>query len=265
MSIYELIPYDLESSISNNVYLRGLPRIQKKIFHSSSDESTKEAIKKVNQICNYKPFDKKSLNNQIIKLTYIFTNYLLLTHSLLGRGYSTSMIGRSNYKTLIGVLNDLVKYWSSKNFQEYLCLIIKNINFTIGYTSLKKAKLNIIENFLTQIELYPETFFGSSGVQHRRSWLIENIINFQRNINNMSNEEIQNKLCFIFKNINLVKNPTRFSREDLRLKFIFDFIKDLNNKNLINKKTMNEIIFDTVKNNRPKICKFLREEFNSWL
>jgi hypothetical protein len=46
---------------------------------------------------------------------------------------------------------------------------------------------------------------------------------------------------------------------------MLQFIIDCNENNLIKKKTLDDIILDTVKKNRKKICKYLDKEFIAYL
>lgn len=249
MNIFpEDFPDDLESKINQNIYKRGLPKIQKKMLHSTSQKTTLTAIKKLQQICNYKPFNKKSLENQELKLADLYTKYLLLLNSP-SDSYSSSMIGEKNNKILKYSLNELQNYWSASNFNNYMCFIIQSVNFTSGNAQQKKIKNDKILDFLQDL--------------YELNLMNDFVYFFEKNSSLFSNEEIHKFLCVIINDIKIKSDNT-----PLKLKknnVIFNFIVSLNTHNLINKKIIDEIILDTVKNNRKKICKMLNEEFTTWL
>lgn len=178
---------DLQQQILQDVYKRGLPRVQKKILHKQDVNAIQNVIKKVNQICNYESFDKKSLQNQEKKLKDIFTRWLLFIGSPVGRPRSTSFVGPNNELALRTTIMELTNYWTNEDIQNYFCDIIKSINF---------------KNNNQKTNAYP-----------------------------------------------LMNN----------------FILGCNRFNLIKKGIIDNIIMDTVKNNRKNICKYLNRELNDML
>ena len=178
---------DLQQQILQDVYKRGLPRVQKKILHKQDVNAIQNVIKKVNQICNYESFDKKSLLNQEKKLKDIFTRWLLFIGSRVVGPRSTSFVGPNNELALKTTIMELSIYWTNEDIQNYFCDIIKSINF---------------KNNNQKTNAYP-----------------------------------------------LMNN----------------FIIDCNKLNMIKKSIIDEIIVDTVKNNRKNICKYLNRELNDML
>lgn len=259
MIIYpEDFPDDLQSKISENIYKRGLPKIQQKMLHSTSRKTTLNAIKKLQQICNYKSFDKKSLENQEEILADLYTKYLLLLNSP-HDSIATSMIGEKNNKVLIESLKELKDYWSSSNFSIYMCFIIKSINFTSGTTRQKEKKMSTIQKFIQ--DLYELNLIDNHP---RMAMSLKNFLHtFQMVGFSLSNEEILKFLCVIINDMNLKSGESKLQSKKENV--MFNFIVSLNSLNLINKKTINQIILDTVKNNRKKICKMLNDEFTIWL
>lgn len=240
------LPDDLHPMITQEVYLRGLPKIQQKMLHSTSQKTTEEAIKKVNQICNYKAFDKKSLKNQEVKLADLYTKYLLLIHSPSGSN-ATSMVGRTNNNVLKNSLFDLSEFWNSKKASDYMCYLIKSINFTSGNRNLKRQKKEIVLDFLQDLHNL-------------------NLINMDTNILdviwiNYDNQKIHDFLCSVLIRINFNKDAILRTK----LEIMYNLVLSLNTYNLIKKGVLNDIILDTVKDNRKKICQLLNNEFNEWL
>lgn len=249
MSSYpENFPEDLQSKIDEKIYKIGLPKIQPKMLHSTSKKTTETAIKKLQQICNYKPFDKKSLENQEVILADLYTKYLLLLNSP-DNFYATSMIGKKNNIVLKRSLKELEDYWDKSNYYHYMCFIIESINFTSGNNQQKKLKMNTILNFLQDL--------------HELNLIDDFLYIFQKTGSSFSNKEIQKFLCVIINDLKLKSGSyeVQLKKNDA----MFDFIVSLNSINLINKKIIDEIILDTVKKNRKNICKMLNEEFISWL
>lgn len=249
MSSYpENFPEDLQLKINEKLYKIGLPKIQQKMLHSTSKKTTETAIKKLQQICNYKPFDKKSLENQEVLLADLYTKYLLLLNSP-NNFYATSMIGKKNNIVLKRSLKELEDYWYKSDFNYYMCMIMESINFTSGNTQQKKIKMNAILNFLQDL---------------RELNLIDDFLYiFQKTGSVFSNKEIQKFLCVIINEIKLKSGSyeVQLKKNDV----MFDFIVSLNSINLIKKKIIDEIILDYVKKNRKNVCKMLNEEFISWL
>lgn len=124
----ESLPEDLSFSIRPDVYKKGLPRIQKNILYTNELGETLKLIRKLRQICDYKPFDKQSKLNQEKKLAELFKNWLLFINSG-SDGYSKSFIGPSNYNVLRGSLVEMDEYLSNKDIQDHLCNIIRQTNF----------------------------------------------------------------------------------------------------------------------------------------
>lgn len=181
------LPYDLQPTILRDVYKRGLPRVQKKILHKQNVNAIQNVIKKVNQICNYESFDKKSLLNQEKKLKDIFTRWLLFIGSQVGRPRSTSFVGPNNELALKNTLIELSIYWTNEDIQNYFCDIIKSINFK--HSNQKTNAYPLMNNFII----------------------------------------------------------------------------DCNRLNMIKKDIIDDIIMDTVKNNRKNICKYLNRDLNQLL
>ena len=76
-----------------------------------------------------------------------------------------------------------------------------------------------------------------------------------------TNENIQNYFCHLIKSINFKTNDKITPAfNDMK-----QFIITVNQDNLLKKQPFDDIILDTVKNNRTKICQYLHNEFKSWL
>jgi hypothetical protein len=175
-------PQDIHEIVLNQVYKKGLPKVPKNL----KMREPRDAMKKVNQICDYKSFDKKSLENQEKKLKDMFVAWLLWNGSRLDvplREKETNFIGKNKALLMDSAITELKDYWTNNDIQNYFCHLIKSVNFKNG-------------NRLTP------------------AW-------------------------------DVMKG----------------FIIICNENNLLKKKPFDDIILDTVKNNRSKICRFLDNEF----
>lgn len=181
---------DIHEKVLNEVYKRGLPKV-KTLKVREMDKS----LKKINQICDYKSFDKKSLENQEKKLKDMFVSWLLWkmyqnpspNWPRIMRRPDNNFIGTNKQGLMTGTLLNLEPYWTNENMQNYFCHLIKSMDFKNG-------------NHLTE------------------AWNL-----------------------------------------------MIDFIIESNEYNLLKKKPFDDIILDTVKNNRSKICRFLDNEFKKYI
>jgi hypothetical protein len=238
------LPTDLQEIILNQVYKRGLPKVSKKM-HLEVKKGAQTSLKKVNQICDYKSFDKKSLENQEKKLKDMFVAWLLWANSP-GQSASdeipkpTSFIGPRKKFLLNGTLIELNAYWTNDDIQNYFIYLIKSINFKNknAFSLMLQFILDCNENNLIKTKF----LLNGTLPELNAYW---------------TNDDIQNYFIYLIKSINF-KNENAFFP-------MLQFIIDCNENNLIKKKTLDDIILDTVKKNRKKICKYLDKEFIAYL
>ena len=105
-----------------------LPVIQRRIMYQQKPEEILELIGKLQQICNYKPVDKKSKLIQERKLAALYKQWLLYINSPISNP-ATSFIGPSNHTVLQGSLAEMKVYLSNKDIQDILCKMIRQTDF----------------------------------------------------------------------------------------------------------------------------------------
>lgn len=281
-SIYEVLPTtDLEDLrldyIDPKIYKRDLPKLPidfKKEFKGNKSKIIK-LIKKLEDICNYKAFDKKSLNNQINKLKDVYVKWVIIvTEDYRGPSY----IGPQNVRLLNSLLIELNVYWTKENVYDYLCRIIQtlnlrnkddefSINMNIDY--LNEAFLFVFNKLrkipsttITVLLQYLPKQIRQNAKNNLKSndyFAVFHTITFNLT-KTLDNNEIRNMYCSLIQSIPL----TDKHRDSKRIIFL-SAISKMNQHGSIKKQVIDDILFDTVKNNRAKICKYLYKEFTDWL
>ena len=250
MSLFENLPEDLQWKIiglenKKDLYKRGLPRVSKKLYGVSTEKGQiVKTLENIEQICNYKSFDKKSLENQIKKLKEIYVKWLFWNNKpagLVGRG----MIGERRQELLIGIFSDLRFYWKNEDYQKYFSKIIEDIVFKDIMN--RKTFINIM--FKNLIELNVQVRFCSKYTLFKNSTV-------GNNSNNITDKELKDLIIDIIKNIDFT---------EYNYNVLLKCIIELNKYQFIKKEPIDFIIFDTVKNNRKEICKFLYNNFLDFL
>lgn len=253
MSLFKNLPEDLQWKTiglenKKDLYKRGLPRVSKKLYGVSTEKGQIiKTLENIEQICNYKSFDKKSLENQIKKLKEIYVKWLIWNNKhagLIGRG----MIGKQRKELLIGIFNDLKIYWKNEDYQKYFSKIIEDIVFK---DLNRKTFINIILKNLIELNVQ---FRLCSKYTLFIKYIT--IVTIDANSNNITDKELKDLIIDIIKNINFTEH-----NYNVLLKCIIE----LNKYEFIKKEPIDFIIFDTVKNNRKEICKFLYDEFTELL
>lgn len=247
MSLYQNLPEDLHWKTiglenKKDLYKQGLPRVSKKLYDVSIEKGQIiKTLENIVQICNYKSFDKKSLENQIKKLKEIYVKWLIWNNKpagLVGRG----IIGEQRKELLIDILKDLKIYWKNVDYQKYFSKIIEEIVFKDLMN--RKTFINIILKNL--IELNVKIRFCSKYSLFKNSIIADNI----------TDKELKDLIIDIIKNVDFT---------EYNYNVLLKCIIELNKYEFIKKEPIDFIIYDTVKNNRKKICKFLYNNFFDFL
>lgn len=197
----ESLPYELQDKIIKEIYKRNLPKIDVKTFDKYYMTNSNIILKKLEQICNYRPLNKKSLENQEKKLKDIYLSWLLMYYG----DESTkpkSILGSNKANLFSEVMRELNKYWTNKNVQDNLCYIYQSMEFKDNnnkLTSNGKICLKYMLNFITEYH----SDFNTVDIRIINYLYIEtkkNIIKMYNNrqINIKKVNEINKKLHLLF-------------------------------------------------------------------
>lgn len=120
------LPDDLISEIKKKTTMKGVPKIQKKLF--LEPQKFNELIKKITQICSYKVIDKKTRDIKIKKLSQVFKDKMLIFH-----GYELSLKQITyprNNDILTWALIEINNYLTPLQITEYLLQFFNKIDFS---------------------------------------------------------------------------------------------------------------------------------------
>lgn len=257
--------------IDPRIYSRGLPKVPhnlKKEYERNRNK-IKKLIQKLYDICNYKAFNKESLNNQIDKLKELYLSWIMISFD--GQYTGRSYIGNKN--KLLRIFREISKYWTDENIHNYFCKIIESLDFKSGNPNRTKLPSNYLNKAFIDIFPYkiPDNIINVL-LQYVAPQLRENIEN------NLKGPEYRQVFLDIMNNLRLVLNNNQIRElycllldnikfepySQLKMYFLIAFDK-MNNHHYIKKDIIENIFFETVKNNRGQICRFLEFEFKLWL
>ena len=223
----ESLPYELQDRIINEIYKRNLPKIDVKTFDKYYMTNANIILKKLEQICNYKSLNKKSLENQEKKLKDIYLSWLLMYYGSESITTPKSILGPNKANLFSEVMRELNKYWTNKNVQDNLCYIYQSMEFKDNnnkLTSNGKICLKYMLNFIIEYRIDFDD--------------VKNIINYlyietKKNIIKMYNNrqitikkvnEINKKFHLLFTKWN---NMTLISDDEERRDALNNFLKSL--------------------------------------
>lgn len=284
INVYDLPP-DIQEKLLKRIKLKGLPRIQKKMLHKDAIKTADEAIKKLNQICSYSAYNEESRKAKFKKLTDIYLKWILLNNSNVSKKPYTSFIGPDKIDLLKSIFEELNKYWNKKNLSNYLCYIIKSIDFESNYnrgSRLTPTRIPITSPSYILAEVIKMNYENKDMPDNTINIILDYVHpnlrnNMKRNLKNpdyfyenftsiilnmtepSNNNEIHELFCSLINSI-IINDINNEDTEHLLTQFSY-----LNGHGYIKKEVIYNIVLDTVSNNSVKICNFLYSTFQEWL
>ena len=269
--------YGLQSIPENmqNLYKRNLPKISLKTISKDKLKSAKDTLKKVQQVCDYQSFDKKSHENQIKKLTTLYKGYLFVAFAELNKKPYTSFIGKGKMYLFENTLVELRNFCKNEaELQKFYCKLIKCVDFDRGtkinnpiirmirtisgcfmIEGLNKNFINFILNLVPKKER--NDFLKDLKTSPDSYNYIETFMTIYTD--KLTNSEIQDLFCNIMKFIKF-KNDDSYTENAQYLLEYFVFMNDSDSTS-IKKELFENVLLDTVRNNRREICRFLNEVY----
>lgn len=183
------LPDDLISKIIKKTTMKGVPKIQKKIF--LEPQKFNELIKKITQICSYQVIDKNTRNIKIKKLSQVFKDKMLIFH-----GYELSLKQITyprNNDVLTWALIEMNEYLTPLKIREYLLQFFNKIDFSIPdvynrlqllYQELELRNMPRIDHESNLLKNYVIRDIISNKDYKNRNNDFYNIANFLQYVNN---------------------------------------------------------------------------------
>lgn len=260
-SIIEDIPEDVKLNYNLKWNpINGLPKVRKR-----DTNNTNIMIKKLIQICDFKSFNKESLQRQhyqLLKLyKYITAEELYYLDSFdshnLNKNVSFSFIG-SNFKCLYIAFQDLSCNKVITTQQQIIsyCSFINNID--LKNISLKRMLIlsKTILNYLTNLNDFIDIHSTIDNYKKLKN-IIKEITSY-----GINNESFKMLLCTSIRLFLESENFCKISRaiiESLQFDLIMNFINSLNINLFIKNKTIDDVLLYLIKNNKKKFCNFIFE------
>lgn len=283
---FDNLPEDLQiklikeygvKSIPENMqilYKKNLPKINLKTFNKNTLKSTKDILKKVQQVCNYESFDKISYENQIKKLTNLYKGDLFVTFSESNKKPYASFMGKGKVYLFKNTLIELRYFYkNNQELQNFYCKLIKCVDFDSG-TKLNNPIIMMIETISKCFAYKVLTndfinFIFNFVPKKERNDVLKSLKTFPNNryfekfmlgyTDKLNNNQIQDLFCNIMKFIKFENNNILTDQDRYLLEF-FVLINEYIDKS-IKKELFENVLLDTVRNNRAKICKYLNEVY----